>query len=82
MTPDGWYFARLDTLSRVNPEQLGNRTDPDYVLEYLDIAAIDRPGVIGASRLLTFEEAPSRVVVQETGTYRRYSCLDRQALPL
>ena len=60
MTPDGWYFARLGTLSRVNPEQLENRTDPDYVLEYLDIAAIDRPGVIGASRLLTFKEAPSR----------------------
>ena len=60
MTPDGWRSARLGGLARVNPEQLGNRTNPDYVLEYLDIAAVERPGVIGARRTLTFAEAPSR----------------------
>ena len=60
MTLDGWRSVRLAGLARVNPEQLGNRTDPDYLLEYLDIAAVERPGVIGASRTLTFAEAPSR----------------------
>ena len=60
MTPEGWASAKLGTLAQVNPEQLGNRTDPDYLLEYLDIAAIDRPGVISDARTLTFAEAPSR----------------------
>ena len=60
MTPDDWRSATLGALVQVNPEQLGQRTDSDYVLEYLDIAAIERPGVIGASRKLTFAEAPSR----------------------
>ena len=60
MTSDQWTSARLGTLAHVNPEQLGSRTDPDYLLEYLDIAAIERPGVIRASRTLSFSEAPSR----------------------
>ena len=60
MTPDGWRLARLGKVARVNPEQLGNRTDPAYLLEYLDIAAIERAGAISASRTLTFAEAPSR----------------------
>ena len=60
MTPDDWRSATLGALVQVNPEQLGQRTDSDYVLEYLDIAAIERPGVIGTSRKLTFAEAPSR----------------------
>ena len=58
--PSGWRSARLGELAKVNPEQLGNRTDPNYVLKYLDIAAIEQPGAIGASRTLSFAEAPSR----------------------
>ena len=58
--PDGWRPAHLGDLARVNPEQLGSRTDPDHLLEYLDIAAIEQPGVIGASRTFSFSEAPSR----------------------
>ena len=60
MTPEGWDSAKLGALAHVNPEQLGNRTDPDYLLEYLDIAAIEQPGVISETRTLTFSEAPSR----------------------
>ena len=56
----GWRSANLGGLAQVNPEQLGSRTGPDYLLEYLDIAAIEQPGVIGASRTLRFSEAPSR----------------------
>ena len=58
--PDGWRPANLGDLARVNPEQLGSRTDPDHLLEYLDIAAIEQPGFIGASRTFRFSEAPSR----------------------
>ena len=56
----GWRSANLGGLAQVNPEQLGSRTAPDYLLEYLDIAAIEQPGVIGASRTFRFSEAPSR----------------------
>ena len=56
----GWRSTTLGELAQVNPEQLGSRTDPSYVLEYLDIAAIEQPGVIGRSRTLEFSEAPSR----------------------
>ena len=56
----GWRSANLGGLAQVNPEQLGSRTGPNYLLEYLDIAAIEQPGVIGASRTFRFSEAPSR----------------------
>ena len=60
MAPEDWRSAKLSAVAQVNPEQLGRRTTSNYILEYLDISAIDRPGVIGASRTLTFAEAPSR----------------------
>ena len=65
--PDTWRSSTLGSLAQVNPEQLGTRTDPDYLLEYLDISAIEQPGVIGESRTLRFEDAPSRArrVVRE-----------------
>ena len=57
---DAWRSTTLGELAQVNPEQLGSRTDPSFTLEYLDIAAIKGPGVIGPSRTLKFSEAPSR----------------------
>ena len=64
---DTWRASTLGSLAQVNPEQLGSRTDPDYLLEYLDISAIEQPGVIGDTRTLRFEDAPSRArrVVRE-----------------
>ncbi len=59
-SPDGWTRRRLGDCARVNAEQLGARTDPDFVLEYLDIGAIERPGTVGSSRTLRFGDAPSR----------------------
>ena len=56
----GWRSITLGELAQINPDQLGSRIDPSYVLEYLDIAAIEQPGVIGPSRTLKFSEAPSR----------------------
>ena len=56
----GWGSIKLGDVAQVNPEQLGSRTDPSYRIEYLDIAAIEQTGVIGASQSLTFAEAPSR----------------------
>lgn len=58
--PDGWGFADFDSLAQVNPAQLASGTDPDYLLEYLDIGAIEQPGIIGPGRTLRFADAPSR----------------------
>ena len=65
--PDTWRSSTLGSLAQVNPEQLGSRTDPDYLMEYLDISAIEQPGVIGDTRTFRFEDAPSRArrVVRE-----------------
>ena len=60
VVPGGWSIASLGGLAQVNPEQLGSGTDPDYLLEYLDISAIERPGLIGGSQKLRFTDAPSR----------------------
>lgn len=59
--------SNVGSLAQVNPEQLGSRTDPDYLMEYLDISAIEQPGVIGDTRKFRFEDAPSRArrVVRE-----------------
>ena len=58
--PDGWGLADIASLAQVNPEQLASGTDPDYLLEYLDIGAIEQPGIIGAGRTVRFADAPSR----------------------
>ena len=60
MVPSGWSIASLSGLATINPEQIGIGTDPDYLFEYLDIAAIERPGLIGDSQKLRFADAPSR----------------------
>ena len=65
--PDTWRSSTLGRLAQINPEQLGSRTDPDYLMEYLDISAIEQPGVIGDTRTFRFRDAPSRArrVVRE-----------------
>ena len=60
MKPNGWRSVNLDSLAQVNAEQLTGGTDPDYLMEYLDIAAIEQTGIIGTTRTLRFAEAPSR----------------------
>ena len=86
--PDGWRPAHLGDLARVNPEQLGSRTDPDHLLEYLDITSIERPGVFGSSRTFRFSEAPSRarrlarggdILVSTVRPYLRNFALVREA---
>ena len=58
--PGGWTQRRLGECARVNAEQLGSKTDPNFLLEYLDIGAIERPDAIGSSRTFCFGDAPSR----------------------
>ena len=58
--PGGWGIGSLGELAKLNPEQLGSGTDADYLLEYVDIAAIEQPGLIGDSQKYRFADAPSR----------------------
>lgn len=58
--PEEWEVVSLGGLASVNPELIESETDPGRIIEYLDIAAIERPGVIGPSRTLRFSVAPSR----------------------
>lgn len=51
---------RLHDCAWVNPEQLASTADPDSIVEYLDITAIERPGFVGRTRTLQFADAPSR----------------------
>ena len=56
----GWKHQRLRDCAWVNPEQLTSRAKLDFLIEYLDIAAIERPGTIGRTRTFQFVDAPSR----------------------
>lgn len=86
--PEGWTQRRLGECARVNAEQLGSKTDPNFLLEYLDIGAIERPGTIGSSRTLRFCDAPSRarrlardgdVLVSTVRPYLRNFCRIQKA---
>ena len=59
-TEHGWKHQRLRDCAWVNPEQLTSRAKSDFLMEYLDIAAIERLGTIGGTRTLQFADAPSR----------------------
>ena len=50
---------RLSECAKVNVELLGTK-GPSFLLQYLDIGAIERPGIIGRGRTLRFSDAPTR----------------------
>lgn len=56
----GWMQRTLGECASINLEQLGGKTDPDFLIEYLDLGAIERPGAIGNSQTFRFGDAPSR----------------------
>ena len=58
--PEDWDVNRLKFVARVNPITLGEDTDPDYILRYIDIGNLDSNGRIIDSEELRFDNAPSR----------------------
>ena len=58
--PDGWREVRLDDVASINPESLGQRTDPAFSFGYIDISQIEQPGVCAGWTSTTFAAAPSR----------------------
>jgi type I restriction enzyme, S subunit len=58
--PAHWKTKRLKHLASVNPESLGEDTDPGRNMVYVDIGGVDSLGQIVERELFTFAAAPSR----------------------
>src|SRR5680860_355109 len=58
---NGWLTTELGRVVNVNPEALGQSTDPDFGFRYLDIASVTK-GLIDWESLTwhTFQASPSR----------------------
>jgi len=53
-------LRRLKYIATINDETLGEETDPDFELQYIDIGNVDSGGQIGERTTYRFEDAPSR----------------------
>src|SRR4051794_9398551 len=51
---------RLKYAATINDDTLGENTEPDYSLQYIDIGNVDSLGVIHDVETYRFENAPSR----------------------
>jgi type I restriction enzyme, S subunit len=51
---------RLKYAATINDEALGEETDPDYEMQYVDIGNVDSAGTIHEIATYRFEDAPSR----------------------
>ncbi len=60
MQPDGWEELRIEDVSDVNPEALPASTDPNHVINYIDISSIERTGRISSITAIPFAETSSR----------------------
>ena len=78
--PEHWETQRLKYLSSLNDENLGENTDADYKMLYVDISSIDTFEGIQSKEPLRFGDAPSRakrivrhgdVIVSTVRTYLR-----------
>jgi len=78
--PRHWDSQRLKYLSSLNDETLGETTNPDFEMLYVDIGNVDAIQGIQHKERLTFEDAPSRarrkvrhgdVIVSTVRTYLR-----------
>src|SRR5271168_2621903 len=50
----------LKHLAFLNPETLGEETDPDHSFRYIDIATTGRGVLVAEPQAMTFEASPSR----------------------
>lgn len=65
--PAGWRRARLKDLAEINPDQLGDGSDPDLPISYIDLSAVASPSSTPTPTHYRFKDAPSRArrVVQD-----------------
>jgi type I restriction enzyme S subunit len=58
--PAHWEVKRIKHIVLLNSETLPETTDPDYIIQYLDIGNVDEVEGIGTVQEFRFENAPSR----------------------
>jgi len=58
--PEHWETRRLKYAAEVDSDTLSEDTDPNYILQYVDIGNVDSQGNILDIKELPFEKAPSR----------------------
>lgn len=58
--PEHWEEKRLKNVATYNDESLDEKTDPDFEIEYVDIASVSLTHGVEKTELLAFEKAPSR----------------------
>jgi len=68
--PSNWQEKRLKFIASHNDETLSDKTDPDYIIEYVDISSVDLVNGITQIDTMNFESAPSRArrIVQDGDT--------------
>jgi len=77
--PEHWEFKRLKNLSTHNDEALDERTDPDLVIEYVDISSVSLMSVVATINQHLAYIKPTTVDVSVDYLLflceRAYSCL-------
>lgn len=58
--PEHWKFKRLKNLSTHNDDALDELTDPDLVIEYVDISSVSLINGVEKTEFMPFVKAPSR----------------------
>ncbi|WP_431076347.1 restriction endonuclease subunit S [Ralstonia thomasii] len=78
--PNEWQIKPLKAVVSCNDETLGEDTDPDYEIQYVDISSVDAIEGIQRVEPLVFRDAPSRarrrvrggdIIVSTVRTYLR-----------
>jgi type I restriction enzyme, S subunit len=58
--PAHWVVKSLKWLAEINPASLGQRTDPDYEFDYVDIGCVGTGYLVNEPERLRFSTAPAR----------------------
>ncbi|MDD4898176.1 MAG: restriction endonuclease subunit S [Methanocellales archaeon] len=58
--PEGWEVGKLKYSCLINKKTLGEETNPQLKINYLDISNVNNTGSIVSTEELYFEDAPSR----------------------
>lgn len=78
--PEHWEAKKLKFIAAINSEVLPEDTDPDYLLQYVDISNVDSQGLIVDVKEMQFKIAPSRarrlvkhndIIISTVRTYLR-----------
>lgn len=58
--PEDWEVKALKYWVMINSSALSEKTDPEYLIEYIDISNVNENGLINPPQEMKFKDAPSR----------------------